>query len=84
MIGQSIHDDVVGNNAEWVDLLHEHVGRDHVKVDVLEEAAKHLVKLRAIGGVAVLLAPHQCSLEDNIHKDSLESWLDNVLLLCPH
>ena len=39
-------------------LLHEDVGRDHMKVDELEERAEGVGDV-AVGGIAVLLAPHQ-------------------------
>ena len=42
-------------------LLHEDVGGDDVEVDVLEEGAQDLVQV-AVGGVAVLLAPHESGL----------------------
>ena len=53
---------MVGHEAERVNLLHEDVGRDHVKVDELEERAEGVGDV-AVGGVAVLFAPHQRRLE---------------------
>ena len=64
MIGQSIHDDVVRNDAQRVNLFHEDVGRDHVELDVPQESSKNLTQLGAVGRVALLLAPHQSSLEE--------------------
>ena len=53
---------MVGHEAEGVNLLHEDVGWDHVKVDELEERAEGVGDV-AVGGVAVLFAPHQRRLE---------------------
>ena len=39
---------VIGYNAERMNFLHEDIGRDHVKVDVLEEAAQDLCQLGAV------------------------------------
>lgn len=62
LIGEGVHDDVVGYDAQGVDLLHEDVGRDQVEVDELEEGGEYLGQL-LVGGVAVLFAPHQGGLE---------------------
>ena len=62
LIREGVHDDVVGHEAQRVYLLHEDVCRDHVEVDELEEGAEGVGDV-AVGGVAVLLAPHQRSLE---------------------
>lgn len=68
LISQSIHDDMIGHNAERMNFLHEDVGRDHMEVDVLEEAAQDLRQLCAVCWIAVLLAPHQSSLEIKIKR----------------
>ena len=62
LVGEGVHDDVVGHEAERVNLLHEDVGRDHVEVDELEEGSEGVGDV-AIGRVTVLLAPHERRLE---------------------
>ena len=58
LIRKRVHDDVIGDDAQRVDLLHEHVGRDHVEVNVLEEAAENFRQI-AVGRIAIFLTPHQ-------------------------
>ena len=48
LVSQGVHDDVVGNDAQRVNLFHEDVGRDHVELDVLQEAAQNLAELGAV------------------------------------
>lgn len=53
---------MVRHEAQRVYLLHEDVCRNHVEVDELEEGAEGVGDV-AVGGIAVLLAPHQRRLE---------------------
>lgn len=55
-----------------MDVLHQHVRRDLVEVDELQEAADGLVQADGVvavaglvGAVTVLLAPHQRRLQSN-------------------
>lgn len=43
LVSESVHDDGVGHQAQRVDLPHEHVGGDLVKLDVLQEVADDLL-----------------------------------------
>ena len=61
LVGQRVHDDVVGHDAQRVDVLHQDGGRHLVELDELEEGGDDLAQDQT-GVVAVLLGPHERSL----------------------
>ena len=48
LIGQRVHDDRVGHQAQRVDLSHQHVGRDLVELDVLQEVPEDLLQRQVL------------------------------------
>lgn len=48
LIRQRVHDDRVGHQAQRMDLAHQHIGRDLVELNVLEEVAQHLLQRQVL------------------------------------
>lgn len=58
----------VGNDFEWVDFADQHIAWDVLKVYVTQKAGYLLSELDSIS-VAVVLTPHQSSLEIEANID---------------
>lgn len=55
LVSKRVHDDAVRNVAQRVDVLHKNIGRDLMKVDVLQKTTDGLVQADCVMTVAVLI-----------------------------
>lgn len=73
LICQGIHNDRIRHKSQRMDLSHQHVCRNLVELNVLQEVPDHLLKVDIWVRVAILLAPHQGSLKSS--NLSLENFV---------
>lgn len=80
LISQRVHYDAVRHQSERVHLPHQHVGRDLVELDVLQEVAYDVLQ-RRVGVVVAILLPCTCK-RARLRQLHGNSWVFS--LLTPH
>ena len=66
LVSERIHDDVIRNEPQGMNILHKHTGWDQMEFDVFQERGHDVLQIHVWIVVAVFLAPHQCRLGSEI------------------